>query len=84
MSASASVRFTFDGTRDTFDRIYDGVCTSVRDVALDIGTHFEGTEGSIDFIVDDYARFEASVAAYSAKLGIYLTPANSLSYEPEA
>jgi len=76
--------FTFDGSCETFERIYDGVCSAVRDVALDIGTHFDGTIGSIDFIVDDYARFEASVAAYSVKLGILLTPGNSLSYEPEA
>ncbi len=84
MNASASVRFSFDGTHETFGHIYDGVCLAVRDVALDIWTNSDGTRGSIDFIVDDYSRFEASVAAYSAKHGICLSPTNSLSNEPDA
>jgi hypothetical protein len=84
MSACASVSFTFDGNSDTFDQIYDDVCAAVREVALDIGTFFDGTLGSIDFIVDDYMRFEAIITAYSAESGIRFTAANSLSYGPEA
>lgn len=78
MSATASITFTFDGTRESFDQIYSVVCDAVRDTGLDIGTYFEGTMGAIDFMVDDYAAFEAKIAVSSAKLGMRLKPLNSL------
>lgn len=78
MSAIASISFSFDGTRSRFDQIYEVVCKDVADVALDIGTHLRGRSGAIEFIVDDYAKFEAKIAQTSAALGLQLNPANAL------
>jgi hypothetical protein len=84
MSATASITFTFDGTRESFDHVYEVACRGVRDVALDIGTYFEGTTGAIDFMVDDYAAFEEKIAEVSAELGVRLRPSNALSFDQKA
>jgi len=81
MSASATVIFQFDGSDQRFDQIYEVVCAAVRDVALDIGTYSQEGSGAIEFVVDEYAAFEAKIAQTSSQTGIAMRSINYLHSE---
>jgi hypothetical protein len=81
MSATATVTFTFDGTRKRYEAIYAVVCVAVAEVALDIGTYFEGTQGSIEFMIDDFGLFEEKIERCSTEIGVQLVSMNFLASE---
>ncbi len=79
MSAVASVTFDFDGTDNSFARLYD----AISDLDLDIGAYSEGTTGIIEFMIDDFSTFKEQVAKRSAELGVNLVAHNHLLSEPK-
>ena len=81
MSASATVIFQFDGSKERFAQIYALVCAAVRDLALDIGTYSQEESGAIEFIIDDFTAFEAKIAQTSSQTGIVMRAVNYLHSE---
>ena len=80
MSAVASVRFPFDGTKKDFERLYDAIAP----LDLDIAAYYEGTTGVIEFMIDDFRTFKEQVAKKSAELGVGLVALDYLSSERKA
>lgn len=80
MSAVASVTFAFDGTEETFAKIYDAIC----DLGLDIGAYHEKGDGTIEYIVDDFAAFQGQVARRAVEIGIPLAAVDYLRSEGKA
>jgi hypothetical protein len=80
MSAVASVKFSFDGTKKEFQRLYDAIAP----IDLDIAAYSVGTTGVIEFMIDDFGVFKAHVGSKSAELGLELIALDYLVSEHDA